>query len=114
MEQAKPTPPWVQFKGAAVLSADDHSTAQTTTTLRFQSRPPGYLSRVRHHRLRQKSNMASGKLKIEVLPAGAVVPAFQLLEAVNKGTRWTVGAVWYYLWQLGAGAVGGRSFYGMN
>jgi hypothetical protein len=47
--------------------------------LRFQSRPPGYLSRVRHHRLRQKSNMASGKLKIEVLPAGAVVPAFQLL-----------------------------------
>ena len=30
--------------------------------------------------------MAGGRLKIEVLPAGAVVPAFQLLEAVNKGT----------------------------
>ena len=28
----------------------------------------------------------SGRLKIEVLPAGAVVPAFQLLDAVNKGT----------------------------
>ena len=30
--------------------------------------------------------MAGGKLKIEVLPSGSVVPAFQLLEAVNKGT----------------------------
>jgi TRAP-type mannitol/chloroaromatic compound transport system substrate-binding protein len=30
--------------------------------------------------------MASGKLKIEVLPAGAVVPPFQLLDAVSKGT----------------------------
>ena len=30
--------------------------------------------------------MAGGRLKIEVLPAGAVVPAFQLLDAVNKGT----------------------------
>ncbi len=32
------------------------------------------------------NDMASGRLKIEVLPAGAVVPAFQLLEAVAKGT----------------------------
>jgi TRAP-type mannitol/chloroaromatic compound transport system substrate-binding protein len=30
--------------------------------------------------------MAGGRLKIEVLPAGAVVPAFQLLEGVSKGT----------------------------
>jgi TRAP-type mannitol/chloroaromatic compound transport system substrate-binding protein len=30
--------------------------------------------------------MAGGRLKIEVLPAGAVVPPFQLLDAVNKGT----------------------------
>ena len=30
--------------------------------------------------------MASGKLKVEVLPSGSVVPAFQLFEAVNKGT----------------------------
>jgi len=30
--------------------------------------------------------MTGGELKIEVLPAGAVVPAFQLLEAVSKGT----------------------------
>jgi hypothetical protein len=32
------------------------------------------------------NDMAGGRLKIEVLPAGAVVPAFQLLEAVSKGT----------------------------
>ena len=30
--------------------------------------------------------MAGNRLKIEVLPAGAVVPAFQILEAVSKGT----------------------------
>jgi TRAP-type mannitol/chloroaromatic compound transport system substrate-binding protein len=30
--------------------------------------------------------MSGGELKIEVLPAGAVVPAFGLLEAVSKGT----------------------------
>ena len=32
------------------------------------------------------NEMAGSRLKIEVLPSGAVVPAFQLLEAVNKGT----------------------------
>jgi TRAP-type mannitol/chloroaromatic compound transport system substrate-binding protein len=32
------------------------------------------------------NDMAGGRLKIEVLPAGAVVPAFQLLDAVGKGT----------------------------
>ena len=30
--------------------------------------------------------MTGGDLKIEVLPAGAVVPAFGLLDAVSKGT----------------------------
>jgi len=30
--------------------------------------------------------MTGGDLKIEVLPAGSVVPAFGLLEAVSKGT----------------------------
>jgi len=32
------------------------------------------------------NDMTGGDLKIEVLPAGAVVPAFGLLEAVTKGT----------------------------
>jgi TRAP-type mannitol/chloroaromatic compound transport system substrate-binding protein len=32
------------------------------------------------------NDMTGGELKIEVLPAGAVVPAFGLLDAVSKGT----------------------------
>jgi TRAP-type mannitol/chloroaromatic compound transport system substrate-binding protein len=32
------------------------------------------------------NDMTGGELKVEVLPAGAVVPAFGLLEAVSKGT----------------------------
>ena len=32
------------------------------------------------------NDMSGGDMKIEVLPAGAVVPAFGLLEAVTKGT----------------------------
>ncbi|KPF71704.1 C4-dicarboxylate ABC transporter [Bosea sp. AAP35] len=32
------------------------------------------------------NDMTGGELKIEVLPAGAVVPAFGLLEAVSRGT----------------------------
>jgi TRAP-type mannitol/chloroaromatic compound transport system substrate-binding protein len=35
---------------------------------------------------RKVNDMTGGDLKIEVLPAGAVVPAFGLLEAVSKGT----------------------------
>src|SRR5262245_64093624 len=31
------------------------------------------------------NDMTGGDLKIEVLPAGAVVPALQLLDAVSKG-----------------------------
>src|SRR4030095_7340488 len=31
------------------------------------------------------NDMTGGELKIEVLPAGAVVPAFGLLDAVSKG-----------------------------
>ena len=80
------------LKGAAIaagaMSAPMVATAQTTTTLRFQSAWPAkdifheYASD-----LTGKVNaMASGKLKIEVLPSGSVVPAFQLLEAVTKGT----------------------------
>jgi TRAP-type mannitol/chloroaromatic compound transport system substrate-binding protein len=30
--------------------------------------------------------MSGGRLKIDILPAGAVVPAFQLIEAVHQGT----------------------------
>jgi len=80
------------LKGAAVaagaMSAPMIATAQTTTTLRFQSTWPAKdLFHEYANDFAGKVNaMASGKLKIEVLPSGSVVPAFQLLEAVNKGT----------------------------
>jgi TRAP-type mannitol/chloroaromatic compound transport system substrate-binding protein len=74
--------------GAGAMAAPMLATAQTTTTLRFQSTWPAKdLFHEYANDFANKVNaMASGKLKIEVLPSGAVVPAFQLLEAVNKGT----------------------------
>jgi TRAP-type mannitol/chloroaromatic compound transport system substrate-binding protein len=78
----------VAAAGAGALAAPMIATAQTATTLRFQSTWP---SKDIFHEYAQDfakkvNDMASGKLKIEVLPAGAVVPAFQLLDAVSKGT----------------------------
>jgi TRAP-type mannitol/chloroaromatic compound transport system substrate-binding protein len=74
--------------GAGAMSAPMLATAQTATTLRFQSTWPSkdIFHEYANDFAKKVNDMASGKLKIEVLPAGAVVPAFQLLEAVNKGT----------------------------
>ena len=80
------------LKGVAVaagaVSAPMLATAQTTTSLRFQSTWPAkdIFHEYANDFAAKVNNMSGGKLKIEVLPAGAVVPAFQLLEAVNKGT----------------------------
>ena len=80
------------LKGAALaagaMSAPMVATAQTSTTLRFQSTWPAkdIFHEYANDFAKKVNEMASGKLKIEVLPSGAVVPAFQLLEAVNKGT----------------------------
>ncbi|MCB4824390.1 TRAP transporter substrate-binding protein [Roseicella aerolata] len=73
--------------GAAVLATPNVSRAQTVT-LRFQSTWPqrdifhefaqDYVSRV--------NAMAGGRLRLELLAAGAVVGAFQLLDAVSSGT----------------------------
>ena len=73
---------------AAALSFPMISTAQTVTQMRFQSTWP---SKDIFHEYAQDfakkvNDMTGGELKIEVLPAGAVVPAFGLLDAVSKGT----------------------------
>jgi len=59
-----------------------------TTSLRFQSTWPAkdIFHEYANDFAKKVNDMAGGRLKIEVLPAGAVVPAFQLLDAVNKGT----------------------------
>lgn len=79
------------IKGAAVaagaLTAPMVSNAQTTS-LRFQSTWPAkdIFHEYAQDFAKKVNDMAGARLKIEVLPAGAVVPAFQLLEAVSKGT----------------------------
>ena len=73
--------------GGVAMAAPMVATAQTTT-LRFQSTWPAkdIFHELANDFASKVNAMASGKLKIEVLPSGAVVPAFQLLEAVSKGT----------------------------
>ena len=73
--------------GAAAMAAPMVSKAQTVT-MRFQSTWPAkdIFHEYANDFAKKVNDMASGKLKIEVLPSGAVVPAFQLLEAVSKGT----------------------------
>jgi len=74
--------------GAATLSFPMISQSQSTQTLRFQSTWPA--KDIFHEYAldfaKKVNDMTGGELKIEVLPAGAVVPAFGLLDAVSKGT----------------------------
>ncbi|RZJ06797.1 MAG: TRAP transporter substrate-binding protein [Rubrivivax sp.] len=73
--------------GAGALAAPMISTAQTVS-LRFQSTWPAkdIFHEYAQDFAKKVNDMAGGRLKIEVLPSGSVVPAFQLLDAVNKGT----------------------------
>lgn len=41
--------------------------------------------------------MSGGKIKIEVLPDGAIVPAFEILDAVDKGIV-EAGYAWTHYW----------------
>jgi len=72
----------------ATLAVPMIATAQTPRQMRFQSTWP---SKDIFHEYaldfaRKVNDMTGGELRIEVLPAGAVVPAFGLLDAVSKGT----------------------------
>jgi TRAP-type mannitol/chloroaromatic compound transport system substrate-binding protein len=72
---------------AAAVAAPSVVKAQGAASMRFQSTWP---SKDIFHEYaldfgKKVNDMTGGDLKIEVLPAGAVVPAFQLLDAVSKG-----------------------------
>jgi TRAP-type mannitol/chloroaromatic compound transport system substrate-binding protein len=72
---------------AATVTAPNVVSAQGASTMRWQSTWP---SKDIFHEYaldfaKKVNDMTGGDLKIEVLPAGAVVPAFQLLDAVSKG-----------------------------
>jgi TRAP-type mannitol/chloroaromatic compound transport system substrate-binding protein len=69
------------------LAAPAVSRAQTVS-FRFQSTWPAkdIFHEYASDFAKKVNDMAGNRLKIEVLPSGSVVPAFQLLDAVNKGT----------------------------
>ncbi len=74
--------------GVAAVAAPTIVKAQGVTSMRWQSTWP---SKDIFHEYaldfaKKVNDMTGGDLKIEVLPAGAVVPAFQLLDAVSSGT----------------------------
>src|ERR671918_75520 len=74
--------------GAAALGFPMVVKAQGPTTMRWQSTWPqkDIFHEYALDFAKKVNDMTGGDLKIEVLPAGAVVPAFGLLEAVSKGT----------------------------
>src|SRR5256714_8719128 len=72
---------------AATVTAPSVARAQGPISMRWQSTWP---SKDIFHEYaldyaKKVNDMTGGDLKIDVLPAGAVVPAFQLLDAVSKG-----------------------------
>ena len=78
----------VATAGAAALGFPSIAKSAGPVTMRWQSTWP---SKDIFHEYaldfaKKVNDTTGGELKIEVLPAGAVVPAFALLEAVSKGT----------------------------
>ncbi len=74
--------------GAAITGFPMIAKAQGVISMRWQSTWP---SKDIFHEFaldyaKKVNDMTGGDLRIEVLPAGAVVPAFGLLDAVSKGT----------------------------
>jgi len=74
--------------GAATLGFPMIAKAQAPVTFRFQSTWPAkdIFHEYANDFAGKVNAMSGGKLKIEVLPSGAVVKAFDLLDAVSKGT----------------------------
>jgi TRAP-type mannitol/chloroaromatic compound transport system substrate-binding protein len=73
---------------AATVAAPNIASAQGPISMRWQSTWPAkdIFHEYALDYAKKVNDMTGGDLKIEVLPAGAVVPAFGLLDAVSKGT----------------------------
>ena len=73
---------------AATVAAPNIASAQGPVSMRWQSTWPAkdIFHEYALDYAKKVNDMTGGDLKIEVLPAGAVVPAFGLLDAVSKGT----------------------------
>ena len=74
--------------GAATLGFPAIVKAQGPISMRWQSTWPAkdIFHEYANDFAKKVNDMTGGDLRIEVLPAGAVVPAFGLLDAVSKGT----------------------------
>ncbi|HVS26711.1 MAG TPA: TRAP transporter substrate-binding protein [Burkholderiales bacterium] len=86
--------------GAAAIGFPMIAKAQAPITLRFQSTWPtkDIFHEYALDYAKKVNEMTGGRLKIEVLPAGAVVKAFDMIEAVHKGILdggHGVAAYWY-------------------
>lgn len=86
--------------GAATLGFPMIAKAQAPITMRFQSTWP--TKDIFHEYAldfaKKVNDMTGGRLKIDVLPAGAVVKAFDMIDAVHKGILdggHGVSAYWY-------------------
>jgi TRAP-type mannitol/chloroaromatic compound transport system substrate-binding protein len=104
--------------GAAALGLPNIVKAQGVTNMRWQSTWP---TKDIFHEFaldfaKKVNDMTGGDLKIEVLPAGAVVPAFGVLDAVSKGTLdGAHGVLSYHYGKSNALALWGSSpAYGMD
>ena len=72
---------------AVVLAAGSQpTTAQGTITLKMQASWPASLTLYDNFKLfaERVEKISGGRLKIEAMPAGTIVPAFEVLDATNK------------------------------
>ena len=85
---------------AGTLAAPAVATAQSPVTIKMQTSWPAsdiWMDFARQY-IERVEKMSGGRMKIELLPAGAVVGAFQVLDGVNDGVidaAHTVPVYWY-------------------
>ena len=83
------------------------ATAVAQTKVRLQTAVPSasiYFELLKRYADRV-DKMSNGRIKIEVLPDGAIVPAFEILDAVDKGIV-EGGYAWTHYWSGKAPAAG--------
>ncbi len=94
---------WSRFAvlalGAMLFASGAQAQQQKTYTLRIQTAVPAasvYYELLKHFGERVQK-MSGGRLKTEVLPDGAIVSAFEILDAVDKGVV-EGGFAWTHYW----------------
>ena len=73
--------------GAGLAGFPMISSSQSVINLKFQSTWPAKFiyQEFANDWIKKANELSGGRLKIEMLPAGSVVPALQLVDAVSKG-----------------------------